>query len=154
MSILISTLKICENFPYQCPLRNRRCSLLHEWALFFFYESTGHWFIRSSSRSTSIIVGCSERVFWTLSCLTIENCLVRQLLLHLFAQWADFRGRNFIWDLALTKVYANCLMSTLNARAALKELSSGHSHPQQFTSIGGTGRRPVRSPISQLTMRI
>ncbi|KIM37992.1 hypothetical protein M413DRAFT_448037 [Hebeloma cylindrosporum] len=32
---------------------------------------------------------------------------------------------NFIWDLALTKLYSNCLLSTLNARASLQELT-GH----------------------------
>jgi len=31
--------------------------------------------------------------------------------------------RNFIWDLALTKLYSNCLLSTLNARASLQDLS-------------------------------
>ncbi|KAJ7494351.1 hypothetical protein B0H11DRAFT_1858136 [Mycena galericulata] len=32
---------------------------------------------------------------------------------------------NFIWDLALSKLYTNCLMSTLNARAGLNGVSSG-----------------------------
>ncbi|KAF8881770.1 hypothetical protein BD779DRAFT_995857 [Infundibulicybe gibba] len=31
---------------------------------------------------------------------------------------------NFIWDLSLSKLYTNCLMSTLNARAGLKEMSN------------------------------
>lgn len=47
---------------------------------------------------------------------------------------------NFIWDLALTKIYANCLLSTLNARAGLKEMSSHSNHRQISTS---NGRRPT-----------
>lgn len=43
--------------------------------------------------------------------------------------------RNFIWDLALTKLYSNCLLSTLNARTELKE-SSG---PRQLSLSGNVG---------------
>jgi hypothetical protein len=50
---------------------------------------------------------------------------------------------NFIWDLALTKLYANCLMSTLNARAALKEMSSAYSNPRHLSTIGGGSRHPM-----------
>lgn len=32
---------------------------------------------------------------------------------------------NFVWDLALSKLYSNCLLSTLNARASLKDMVSG-----------------------------
>jgi len=37
---------------------------------------------------------------------------------------------NFLWDIALSKLYTNCLMSTLNARKALKEkvVSSNGAH--------------------------
>jgi len=42
---------------------------------------------------------------------------------------------NFIWDLSLTKIYANCLLSTLNARAGLKEMSSHHSNHRQISTI-------------------
>ncbi|EKM76861.1 hypothetical protein AGABI1DRAFT_130878 [Agaricus bisporus var. burnettii JB137-S8] len=50
---------------------------------------------------------------------------------------------NFLWDLALTKIYANCLMSTLNARAALKEMSSSnHSNTRPFSTMVGASRRP------------
>jgi len=34
---------------------------------------------------------------------------------------------NFIWDLALSKLYSNCLLSTLNARVSLNELTHGSS---------------------------
>lgn len=42
---------------------------------------------------------------------------------------------NFVWDLALTKLYSNCLLSTLNTRAELKE-SSG---PRQLSLSGNVG---------------
>ena len=42
--------------------------------------------------------------------------------------------RNFIWDLALSKLYSNCLLSTLNARASLQFSSRStvdyHSAPR------------------------
>ncbi|KAL0958473.1 hypothetical protein HGRIS_000612 [Hohenbuehelia grisea] len=38
---------------------------------------------------------------------------------------------NFLWDLALSKLYVNCLLSTLNARAALNNISNG---PNMLTS--------------------
>ncbi|KAJ7778829.1 hypothetical protein DFH07DRAFT_950842 [Mycena maculata] len=41
---------------------------------------------------------------------------------------------NFIWDLALSKLYTNCLMSTLNARASLSDVSSG--------GVSGKNRNP------------
>ncbi|KAL9710040.1 hypothetical protein Ac2012v2_007102 [Leucoagaricus gongylophorus] len=49
---------------------------------------------------------------------------------------------NFIWDLALTKLYANCLLSTLNARADIKE-STSHQSGQchQISTTGGASRR-------------
>ncbi|KAK1233521.1 hypothetical protein PQX77_003332 [Marasmius sp. AFHP31] len=34
---------------------------------------------------------------------------------------------NFIWDLMLSKLYANCLLSTLNSRASLRGDLSGHA---------------------------
>ncbi|KAF6755006.1 hypothetical protein DFP72DRAFT_356133 [Ephemerocybe angulata] len=54
---------------------------------------------------------------------------------------------NFLWDLALSKLYANCLLSTLNARANIKESTLG-SNPRQAVSspngVGGNaGRRDV-----------
>ncbi|KAF8629364.1 hypothetical protein AX17_005660 [Amanita inopinata Kibby_2008] len=52
---------------------------------------------------------------------------------------------NFLWDLALSKLYANCLMSTLNARAALQNLGSGHSHQRHVTSSATPRRRPFES---------
>ncbi|KXN86822.1 hypothetical protein AN958_09558 [Leucoagaricus sp. SymC.cos] len=49
---------------------------------------------------------------------------------------------NFIWDLALTKLYTNCLLSTLNARASLKEMTSAQSGQRQISTGGGNSRRP------------
>ncbi|CAK5266586.1 unnamed protein product [Mycena citricolor] len=37
---------------------------------------------------------------------------------------------NFIWDLALSKLYSNCLLSTLNARAKLNSASHGSTYQQ------------------------
>ncbi|KAJ4481242.1 hypothetical protein J3R30DRAFT_3403464 [Lentinula aciculospora] len=39
--------------------------------------------------------------------------------------------QNFLWDLTLTKLYTNCLMSTLNARAGLLNSQSTSSGPQR-----------------------
>jgi len=53
-------------------------------------------------------------------------------------------SRNFIWDLALTKLYANCLLSSLNARAGIKE-STSHQSGQchQISVTSGTSRLAV-----------
>uniref|UniRef100_A0A0W0G955 DUF6534 domain-containing protein n=1 Tax=Moniliophthora roreri TaxID=221103 RepID=A0A0W0G955_MONRR len=42
---------------------------------------------------------------------------------------------NFLWDLTLSKLYANCLLSTLNARAALNELTKGNPSSNQNRNI-------------------
>lgn len=41
---------------------------------------------------------------------------------------------NFIWDLALSKLYANCLLSTLNARASLNDFTM-NSSAQRIASV-------------------
>lgn len=43
-------------------------------------------------------------------------------------------SRNFIWDLALSKLYANCLLSTLNARASLNDFTM-NSSAQRIASV-------------------
>ncbi|PPR03729.1 hypothetical protein CVT24_007377 [Panaeolus cyanescens] len=43
---------------------------------------------------------------------------------------------NFIWDFALSKLYSNCLLSTLNARAELQELTGRHSQKHVSTTGG------------------
>ncbi|KAF9459784.1 hypothetical protein BDZ94DRAFT_1267364 [Collybia nuda] len=48
---------------------------------------------------------------------------------------------NFLWDLALSKLYTNCLMSTLNARAALKDMAQVSSHGQRNPLSSAGGRR-------------
>ncbi|KAJ7684378.1 hypothetical protein DFH06DRAFT_5522 [Mycena polygramma] len=47
---------------------------------------------------------------------------------------------NFVWDLCLAKLYINCLMSTLNARAGLNGVSAsgGVSEPRRNMSRGIT----------------
>ena len=58
---------------------------------------------------------------------------VNIMILGIFG--ANAALRNFIWDLALTKLYSNCLLSTLNARTELKE-SSG---PRRLSLSGNVG---------------
>jgi len=52
-------------------------------------------------------------------------------------------GRNFIWDLALSKLYSNCLLSTLNARASLQfsSRSTGDYHSAPRHNPVGVGSR-------------
>ncbi|EDR08944.1 uncharacterized protein LACBIDRAFT_296562 [Laccaria bicolor S238N-H82] len=52
----------------------------------------------------------------------------------------DSLPRNFIWDLALTKLYANCLLSTLNARAKLNETSGKYSNQNNVQLSSGDRR--------------
>ncbi|KAJ7579913.1 hypothetical protein C8J56DRAFT_1089505 [Mycena floridula] len=56
---------------------------------------------------------------------------------------------NFIWDLALSKIYSNCLMSTLNARATLQNSSGLQSNQRNgFFGDGISSRQPVNHQIS------
>ncbi|PPQ89802.1 hypothetical protein CVT25_007407 [Psilocybe cyanescens] len=52
---------------------------------------------------------------------------------------------NFLWDLSLTKLYANCLLSSLNARAELQELAAYQSQHRQPSSSGGNRRHHILS---------
>ena len=52
--------------------------------------------------------------------------------------------RNFIWDLALTKLYSNCLLSTLNARASLQELTGYSASGARHAVSTDRNRRLVR----------
>ncbi|PFH47888.1 hypothetical protein AMATHDRAFT_66568 [Amanita thiersii Skay4041] len=73
-------------------------------------------------------------------------------------------GLNFLWDLALSKLYANCLLSTLNARASLVQYTSGYSHNRHAVSSAmpriqhpdyamEDGIDPVRSSMFELNSR-
>ncbi|KIJ91769.1 hypothetical protein K443DRAFT_126157 [Laccaria amethystina LaAM-08-1] len=63
-------------------------------------------------------------------------------------RFSDFtviqRLKNFIWDLALTKLYANCLLSTLNARAKLNGTSGNYSS-QRNAQLSSSGDRRMTS---------
>ncbi|KAF9473920.1 hypothetical protein BDN70DRAFT_885376 [Pholiota conissans] len=62
---------------------------------------------------------------------------------------------NFLWDLALSKLYANCLLSTLNARLSLQE--SGGYHPSQqrpAPSSSGGPRRPGENGVDTVPAHI
>ncbi|KAF5355610.1 hypothetical protein D9757_012905 [Collybiopsis confluens] len=52
-------------------------------------------------------------------------------------------GLNFIWDLTLAKLYTNCLMSTLNARAGLMKSSENN----------GSSGLPHRNPLENSSSR-
>jgi len=41
---------------------------------------------------------------------------------------------NFVWDISLVKIYANCLMSSLNARTGLQDLTSNGTSAQRYLS--------------------
>ncbi|KAJ7495165.1 hypothetical protein FB451DRAFT_1550725 [Mycena latifolia] len=47
---------------------------------------------------------------------------------------------NFVWDLALSKLYSNCLMSTLNARQKLNSASHSSTFQQQRNVVLSPGR--------------
>ncbi|KAE9395527.1 hypothetical protein BT96DRAFT_826097 [Gymnopus androsaceus JB14] len=49
---------------------------------------------------------------------------------------------NFLWDLCLSKLYTNCLLSTLNARSTLRS-NSGHSAGSSGVLSSREGRRQV-----------
>ncbi|KAG6863410.1 hypothetical protein C0991_006124, partial [Blastosporella zonata] len=42
---------------------------------------------------------------------------------------------NFLWDLALSKLYSNCLLSTLNARASMREITSSSQGPRISSGV-------------------
>ncbi|KAF7320777.1 hypothetical protein HMN09_00164000 [Mycena chlorophos] len=56
------------------------------------------------------------------------------------------RGKtvNFIWNIPLPKLYAICLMSTLNARDSLREAFAGTTHAMAASADYGRSRRSVR----------
>ncbi|KAJ3507118.1 hypothetical protein NLJ89_g6485 [Agrocybe chaxingu] len=54
---------------------------------------------------------------------------------------------NFLWDLALSKLYANCLLSTLNARSGLQELTGYHSQQRNVVSSGAIRRQQQDSSL-------
>ncbi|KAF8068069.1 hypothetical protein FPV67DRAFT_1171021 [Lyophyllum atratum] len=64
---------------------------------------------------------------------------------------------NFLWDLALSKLYSNCLLSTLNARASLNEktTNSGHristaNQRRQLDTFESSRPHEVNSPMYEL----
>jgi len=60
---------------------------------------------------------------------------------------------NFVWDLALSKLYTNCLMSTLNARQHLntQSASGGLSDQRRNNSHGLVGVSSPRTPKQRET---
>ncbi|KAH9485872.1 hypothetical protein JR316_0002787 [Psilocybe cubensis] len=53
---------------------------------------------------------------------------------------------NFLWDLSLSKLYTNCLLSTLNAREELQELAGSHRRNVVSTSAGRRQETQLDSP--------
>ncbi|RDB17462.1 hypothetical protein Hypma_001621 [Hypsizygus marmoreus] len=58
----------------------------------------------------------------------------------IFFMTMEHTALNFVWDLALSKLYTNCLMATLNARAALNEKVGTSSHGNR---ISAAARRQI-----------
>ncbi|KJA15302.1 hypothetical protein HYPSUDRAFT_393214 [Hypholoma sublateritium FD-334 SS-4] len=56
---------------------------------------------------------------------------------------------NFVWDLALSKLYSNCLLSTLNSRLSIQSESGFHPtyHKQGVSSSGGARRPGVSAAV-------
>ncbi|KAF5383041.1 hypothetical protein D9615_004797 [Tricholomella constricta] len=48
---------------------------------------------------------------------------------------------NFLWDLALSKLYSNCLLSTLNARASLNRKVTGSSDRPRISTANNQQRQ-------------
>ncbi|KAJ7078730.1 hypothetical protein B0H15DRAFT_1000913 [Mycena belliarum] len=57
---------------------------------------------------------------------------------------------NFVWDLALSKLYSNCLMSTLNARQRLNNASHSSTFQQQRNVVLSPRRATVSGKDSFL----
>ncbi|KAF8735584.1 hypothetical protein AX14_001835 [Amanita brunnescens Koide BX004] len=80
--------------------------------------------------------------------LTVQTGLITSLFAIgdvVFFMTLPHTGLNFLWDLALSKLYSNCLLSTLNARASLSMQSGGASRPRGLGAITGHStfaRRP------------
>jgi hypothetical protein len=53
---------------------------------------------------------------------------------------------NFVWDFALSKLYSNALLSTLNARAGWENLANGHN--VLFGDSNTSGRRTLETFVS------
>ncbi|KAJ3994100.1 hypothetical protein F5050DRAFT_576992 [Lentinula boryana] len=51
---------------------------------------------------------------------------------------------NFIWDLALAKLYTNCLMSTLNARSALVNNGQSSTSGMFINVVDSTNQKDIR----------
>ncbi|KAJ3743535.1 hypothetical protein DFH05DRAFT_1618737 [Lentinula detonsa] len=51
---------------------------------------------------------------------------------------------NFIWDLALAKLYTNCLMSTLNARSALVNNGQASNSGMFINVVDSTNQKDIR----------
>ncbi|KAF7420874.1 hypothetical protein PC9H_011392 [Pleurotus ostreatus] len=104
-------------------------------------------------------------LLWFLSASVADICITVALVVSLTRRKTGFertdsvidkiiRSRNFIWDLALSKLYSNCLLSTLNARETLvNHPSLGSSNGNVNCNISASGPRrhtesfmPLRAP--------
>ncbi|KAG6889268.1 hypothetical protein C0995_002263 [Termitomyces sp. Mi166 len=76
-------------------------------------------------------------LLWFLSACVADILITASLVYSLSKR----RTGNFLWDLALSKLYTNCLLSTLNARASLNDKATGSSHAARMSS--GNARRQI-----------
>jgi len=79
-----------------------------------------------SQRKTGFVV--TDTVVDKIIRLTVETGMITAIFAIgdvVFFLALPHTAINFVWDITLAKLYANCLMSTLNARASLLKSSSG-----------------------------
>ncbi|KAF8328002.1 hypothetical protein F5887DRAFT_1009489 [Amanita rubescens] len=87
--------------------------------------------------------------------LTVQTGLLTALFAIgdvVFFMTLPHTGLNFLWDLALSKLYSNCLLSTLNARAALSNnMSSGNSRHRGLSGLVRNSTFARRPPTESLS---
>jgi hypothetical protein len=124
---------------------------LHWSALLWFLTScvadlliTGTLVRSLSQRKTG--VGATDTMIDKLIRLTVKTGMITAICAIgdvAFFMALPHTGVNFLWDLTLSKLYTNCLMSNLNARSSL--LSDFHNGFSEVSINPGSieGRRPL-----------
>ncbi|THU98830.1 hypothetical protein K435DRAFT_520009 [Dendrothele bispora CBS 962.96] len=116
---------------------------LHESALLWFLTSCvadvmiTATLVRSlSQRKTGFVV--TDSVIDKIIRLTVQTGMITAICAIgdvVFFMTLPRTALNFLWDLTLSKLYANCLFSTLNARASLNSMSGNVSSGQNQRNI-------------------
>ncbi|GLB38883.1 hypothetical protein LshimejAT787_0600450 [Lyophyllum shimeji] len=116
---------------------------LHNPALVWFLSScvadvliTGSLVYSLSKRRTGFVA--TDDAISRLIRMTVQTGMLTALFAVgdvVFFMTLPHTALNFLWDLALSKLYTNCLMSTLNARASLNEKAHSSSHGQRISTM-------------------